>query len=167
MTLTPAGFPVFRAFLAKLWLAVIWLKITGNKPLIKYMYRLQYKLHYYVPNLILARSWLHGWLHGWLEYLTQAAPARSIWNMSWKCYFVGFVCPNSEILHWEWWPMECGRFFQEVMIISRKNSRVYVRQGGVCVITIVRGRRAESQMNAQNHVVAFVRALLSAAFLLH
>lgn len=58
-------------------------------------------------------------------------------------------------------------FFEEVMIISRKNSRVYVREGGVCVITIVRGLGAESQMNVQNHVVAFVRALLSAAFVLH
>lgn len=31
--------------------------------------------------------------------------------MSQKCSFVAFVRPTEEILHQEWLPMECGRFF--------------------------------------------------------
>ena len=51
----------------------------------------------------------------------------------------------------------CGMwvFFQEVMIISRKNSRVHAREGGVFV-TIVRGWREKSRRClCNNHVVAF------------
>ena len=57
-------------------------------------------------------------------------------------------------------------FFQEVMIISRKNSRVHAREGGRCICeTIVKGQRVKShRWKCTIMRSLFVRMLLSAAF---
>lgn len=79
--------------------------------------------------------------------------SQNIQNISLKCYFAGFMCPITK----SYTDSGMWVFFQEVMIISRKNSRVYAREG--VFVTIVGGQRAESRVDVHSHMVAFVWVL--------
>lgn len=62
-----------------------------------------------------------------VEALISAALCKRIQ----KVIFSRLHVSSNEILRQEWQLVECVWFFQEVMIISRKNNRVHAREGGI------------------------------------